>query len=72
MGARNAAYKVVCTDGTDAGDCEFYDLVDDPLEEYPLAVPADCGGYADGTWTPAAPRWHYCRLTEVVETRSFL
>jgi hypothetical protein len=47
-------------------------VANDPLEEYPLAVPASCSGYAGGSLTPAAAAWHYCRLTEVVATKSFL
>jgi len=72
VGARNGTYKVVCTDGAGPGDCEFYNLADDPLEEYPLALPESCEGYAHEHWTVADPRWHYCRLTEVVEEDSFL
>ena len=68
VGARNARYKVICTDS--AGNCDFYNLVDDPLEEYPLAEPGSCTDYANGTWTPADPQWHYCRLTKVVATQS--
>lgn len=70
VGARNATYKVVCTESS--GNCEFYDLVSDPLEEYPLTKPDSCTGYSDGTWTPADPQWHYCRLTDVVAKHSFL
>jgi arylsulfatase A-like enzyme len=70
VGARNATYKVVCTE--DADNCEFYNLADDPLEEYPLAKPGSCAGYTDGTWTSADPQWHYCRLADVVATQSFL
>ncbi len=70
VGARNAVYKVVCTENAD--DCVFYNLADDPLEEYPLAKPDSCAGYAQGAWTPKDPRWHYCRLTEVVAKDSFL
>ena len=70
VGARNATYKVVCTEDTD--NCEFYNLIDDPLEEYPLEKPDGCAGYTDGTWTPADAQWHYCRLIDVVATQSFL
>jgi arylsulfatase A-like enzyme len=70
VGARNATYKVVCTDSP--ADCAFYNLADDPLEEYPLDKPENCTGYTDGTWTPADPQWHYCRLTDVVARYSFL
>jgi arylsulfatase A-like enzyme len=71
VGARNAGYKVICTNGTGAGACEFYDLAADPLEEYPLPVPGECAG-DNKDWTPANPSWHFCRLKQVVETQSFL
>jgi len=72
VGARNASYKVVCTNGSDASDCEFYNLQTDPLEEYPLAKPESCAGYESGAWKPSEPQWNYCRLTEVVKKHSFL
>ena len=72
VGARNGTHKVLCTDGTAAGQCRFYDVADDPLEEYPLAVPESCEGFASGSLTPADEAWHYCRLTEVVAEESFL
>ncbi|HEX6998980.1 MAG TPA: sulfatase-like hydrolase/transferase [Gammaproteobacteria bacterium] len=72
VGARNGTYKVVCSNGATPASCEFYDLLDDPLEEYPLAKPDSCAGYADGTWGPALQEWHFCRLLEVVATQSFL
>jgi len=70
VGAQNATYKVVCIDSPN--NCTFYNLVNDPLEEYPLAKPDSCADYTNGKWTPKDPRWHYCRLTEVVAKESFL
>jgi arylsulfatase A-like enzyme len=67
VGARNGTYKVVCP--TSASNCTFYNLIDDPLEEYPLSKPASCTNYRS-TWTTANPEWHYCRLMEVVNTYS--
>jgi len=72
VGARNATYKVVCSESADLSACEFFNLIVDPLEEFPLARPASCSGYAGGTWTAAEPRWHFCRLTELVGKQSFL
>jgi arylsulfatase A-like enzyme len=69
VGARNANYKVVCVDSVEA--CEFYDLQNDPLEEFVLAKPTSCEAYTGGTWTPANPEWHYCHLADVVSTKSF-
>ncbi len=69
VGARNATYKVVCNGGT--GSCSFYNLVDDPLEEYPLAKPGSCPATCNGNaCTTADPEWHYCRLIEVVNDYS--
>jgi arylsulfatase A-like enzyme len=70
VGAQNATYKVVCIDSP--GNCTFFNLDKDPLEEYPLAKPDSCADYANGTWKPADPRWHYCRLTDVVARNSLL
>ena len=64
VGARNRDYKVTCTDSAD--NCAFYDLVHDPLEEFPLDKPASCDkGYAE-----TDPAWSYCYLTRVVAERS--
>lgn len=71
VGARNARHKIICTNGTGSGACEFYDLAADPLEEYPLPIPDECTAYANKKWTPADPSWHFCRLKDVVETQSF-
>jgi arylsulfatase A-like enzyme len=70
-GARNANWKLACVEGIDQEHCEFFNLAEDPLEEYPLQEPASCDDYTSGTWTPADAEWHYCRLSEVVATRSF-
>jgi arylsulfatase A-like enzyme len=70
VGAQNATYKVVCTNN--ANNCEFYNLANDLLEEYPLAKPENCDNYTNGKWTPKDQQWHYCRLTEVVAKDSFL
>jgi len=67
VAARNGRYKVICTEKVDNEACEFYDLVADPIEEYPLPEPASCG-------TATKPRdaaWHYCRLSGLIRTESF-
>jgi len=70
VGARNATYKVVCTNGVD--NCLFYNVAEDPLEEYPLDKPASCAEYTNKKWTPKDPQWHFCRLKDIVATESFL
>jgi arylsulfatase A-like enzyme len=64
VGARNGTYKVVCSGST--SNCSFFNLVTDPLEEYPLlSTKPDCTTYRT-TWNTSNPEWHYCRLVEVV------
>jgi hypothetical protein len=72
VAARNGTHKVLCTDAASPEQCTFYDLAADPLEEYPLEEPASCSGYADGTWSSADAAWHFCRLTDVIASHSFL
>ena len=72
VGARNVKYKLICAENPETASCTFYNLVDDPLEEYPLAKPDSCANYTNGTWTPAAPEWNFCRLQEVIVKESFL
>jgi arylsulfatase A-like enzyme len=72
VGARNATYKLICDENPKTESCVFYNLVDDPLEEYPLDKPDSCANYENGTWTPADPEWHFCRLQEVIVKESFL
>ena len=67
IGARDATYKVICTENTGRDACMFYNVKFDPLEEYPLDKPASC----DGKWTAKNPEWHYCRLNELIRTKSF-
>ena len=71
IGARNRNYKLVCTGGNEPGNCQFYSLADDPLEEYPLPKPASCAGYADGSLTPVNQEWNFCRLMEVVKNYAY-
>ena len=66
-GARNGKYKVVCKAGTGIGNCEFFDLETDPLEEDPLDEyeTTTCSG-----WDTENPRWHYCHLINAIESQS--
>lgn len=72
VAARNARYKVICANDTQAASCEFYDLVEDPLEEYPLARPASCDAYQAGKLKVTLPEWSYCHLHEVLAKESIL
>ena len=72
VGARNAKYKIVCAGGIESENCFFYNLEDDPLEEYPLEKPVSCENYAGNSWTPENPEWHYCRLVEVIKEDSYV
>jgi hypothetical protein len=69
VGARNRDYKVVCKENAD--HCEFFNVARDPLEEFPLAKPDNCTAYKSGALKRTDPAWHFCRLNEVVRTKSF-
>lgn len=67
IGARNGTYKVICTEKVEPAACQFFNLLEDPLEEYPLPVPASCAG----NLTAKDAAWHYCRLADAIRTESF-
>jgi arylsulfatase A-like enzyme len=67
VGARNGTYKVICTEKVERDSCQFFNLVNDPLEEYPLERPASCST----SLTVKDPDWHYCRLANFIRTESF-
>jgi len=70
FGARNASHKIVCIGSVNSEACEFYNMQEDPLEEFPLTIPDSCEAYETSSWTPDDEPWHYCRLVEVAETKS--
>jgi len=72
VGARNATYKVICDANAKTENCVFYNIIDDPIEEYPLEKPDSCAGYRNGTWTKSDPEWNFCRLQEVIAKKSTL
>ena len=72
VAARNATYKLVCSNSAKTESCEFYNLVTDPLEEYPLEKPRSNEKFKNGTWTPKDQEWHFCHLQEVIAKKSFL
>ncbi len=71
VGARNAVYKVICDADTKMESCVFYNLVDDPIEEYPLKKPETCTDY-ENTWNPSDTEWNFCRLKEIIREKSIL
>ena len=72
VSARNGTFKVLCSNSAAVESCEFYNLIRDPLEEYPLEKPASCEGFASSASAPADAAWHFCRLRGVIESESFL
>ncbi len=71
VGARNGKYKVTCAGGFEDENCTFYNLDNDPLEEYPVKKPNTCEKYKAGELTPQDQEWHYCRLMEVIREDSY-
>ena len=72
VGARNKTYKVICDNNAETGSCIFYNLIDDPIEEYPLPKPDSCSNYKNGTWSPEDLEWNFCYLQETIAQKSFL
>lgn len=72
VGVRNGEYKVTCAGGLEDQNCAFYNLDNDPLEEYPIKKPDTCEKYKAGGLTPKDQDWHYCRLMEVIREDSYV
>jgi arylsulfatase A-like enzyme len=68
VGARNATYKVIRQ--TTTPNYLFYNLEEDPLEEYDLPKPGDCTNYNTIYNPEDDPEWHYCYLLEVIDNHS--
>jgi len=72
VAARNARYKVLCTTSAETANCDFYDLAEDPLEEFKLSKPASCEAYQKGSLRPEARDWSFCHLQQVLAKDSML
>jgi len=71
-GARNGFYKVICKSNFFSKTWEFYNLIDDPLEETKInTTGVECSAYGTD-YMPSQWQWHYCRLREVIETESII
>ncbi len=70
---RNARYKLLCTRSESGGDegCEFYNMITDPLEEYPLPAPASCENHTLAT-PQSDEAWQYCFLKNVMDTETVI
>src|SRR5690606_37679204 len=70
VSARNSVYKVLCK-RKDAVTCEFYDLANDPLEEYPLEPPGQCPAGTARMPTAASDRsGNFCYLRQAIDRDS--
>ena len=67
-GARNARFKLTCVN--DLADCGFFDLANDPLEEYPLGKPAM--NACENEPMRQSEAWHYCFLLAALAEDSIL
>lgn len=67
--ARNGTYKIICNDYV-CSNHSFYNLIEDPLEEYPLDTAAiTCP--VEATPTQDSMEENFCRLREVILTESY-
>jgi len=70
IGLRNATYKVLCKDREGVETCQFFNLVNDPLEEFPLTPPASCD--AKAAVVSSDPDANYCYLRDRLEAEKKL
>jgi arylsulfatase A-like enzyme len=67
--ARNGTYKLICNDDS-CSDHSFYNLIEDPLEEYPLETEAiTCP--VETTPDQDSLEENFCRLRTVILTESY-
>lgn len=72
VAVRNATYKVLCIQKGADDSCQFYNLVKDPLEEYPLKLPAKCPAKVSVNFAATDETANYCFLRQAVRTQSGL
>jgi len=72
VSVRNLTYKVLCIrNGTD-DRCQFYNLARDPIEEYPLAMPASCPATISTDFSATDEAANFCFLRQAVRSQSGL
>jgi arylsulfatase A-like enzyme len=71
VAVRNATYKLLCIQ-KGATSCQFFDLAKDPLEEYPLAMPASCPATVSVTFAATDAAANYCFLRAAVRKEASL
>lgn len=72
MAVRNATYKVLCIEKDSGTNCQFYNLVKDPIEEYPLRAPDNCPAKVSKDFAAVDEAANYCFLRGAVRTQSGL
>lgn len=72
VAVKNATFKVLCIQKTGKVNCEFYNLVRDPIEEYPLKAPSSCPATVRVTFSAGDEAANYCFLRQAVHIQSGL
>lgn len=61
---------MLCKDREGTETCQFFNLVSDPLKQFPLKPPVSCE--AKGAVLPSNPDANYCYLRDRLETEKKL
>ncbi|BBC73380.1 conserved hypothetical protein [Altererythrobacter sp. B11] len=72
VAVRNGTYKVLCIEKSGSTDCQFYNLVKDPIEEYPLQIPANCPAKVSMSFSATDEAGNYCFLRNAIREQSDL
>jgi arylsulfatase A-like enzyme len=72
VATRNAAFKVLCIKEGDDKTCQFFNLTNDPLEEFPLAMPAECPANQPGDFAATDEAANFCFLRQAIKEQSSL
>ncbi|MXO66429.1 sulfatase-like hydrolase/transferase [Altericroceibacterium endophyticum] len=70
VAVRNATYKVLCTEKQGSTNCEFYNLVTDPIEEYPLTAPTSCPKQLNRNFAADDQAANFCFLRQAVREQA--
>ena len=70
IAARNATYKALCIRNGDGSGCQFYNLAKDPIEEYPLQMPASCPAKVSIEFAADDEAANYCFLRQAIQSQT--
>ncbi|MET3471768.1 arylsulfatase [Novosphingobium sp. 1529] len=70
VAVKNATFKVLCIEKSGKKSCEFYNLMQDPIEEFPLKMPSSCPATVTMSFSAKDEVANYCFLRQAVRDQS--